>query len=431
VSTETTSRSLRPRQRLGPGVSWFGLTLLSILAGSSTIAAGASGRSAPIFWVELWVLIAYPIHLLTARRGRFPRLGWFWVVAGVSIAWEASGLILSADPVRGLRVLAIHVIGLLVYIFVVSVALSRRGAEAVGRMLVLAPVLLLAFSLPSLLAAGGLQEAVSSRAIETALGRSNALATPFSMFAVLCLGVWANVPRMRRSATIGGLSATLGLALTGSRAGFLATAIGVAALLLWVARERGVGKSALAAVVILLLIFAIRETGVTRALEARLLSIEQPERVEESSVQNVFIRLDYWRVAWGMFVDQPVRGEGLGSFGDFYRQSGAFDLDEERQTDPHNQLLLLLAETGVVGLALASLLLRYMLTRAWPSRDGHGRWVKASILAAVLAALMHSLAEPVFRNPASVGLVALLLGLAANASFCGSAPGAAPKTSDG
>ena len=430
MNTETTGRSLGRQARLGTGVFWLGLTLLSILAGSSTIAAAASGRSAPIFWVELWVLIAYPLHLLTARRGRLPRLGWFWVVAAVSIAWEASGLIPSADPVRGLRVLAIHVIGLLVYIFVVSVSLSPRGAEVLTRMLVLAPVVLLAFSLPSLLGAGGLQEAISSRAIETALGRSNALATPFSIFGVLCMGVWVNVPRMRRSATIGGLSATLGLALTGSRAGFLATAIGLAALLLWVARERGVRKSALAAVAILALIMAVRETGVTRALEARLVSIEQPERVEESSVQNVFIRLDYWRVAWGMFVDQPVRGEGLGSFGDFYRQSGAFDLDEERQTDPHNQLLLLLAETGVVGLTLTSLLLRDMLTRAWPRRDAEGRWAKASILVAVLAALMHSLAEPVFRNPASVGLVALLLGLASNGTFCGSVPGAAPKTPD-
>jgi O-antigen ligase len=420
------------RERLGPGVFWLGLTLLSILAGSSVLAAGASGRSAPVFWVELWVIMAYPIHLLVVKRGRLPRLGWFWFVAGLSLTWEAVGLFFSVDPLRGLRMLAIHVVGLLVYMIALSATVSRRDGNFLTRMLVLSPVVLLGLSLPSLVGAGGLEQAVSSRAIESALGRSNALATLFSTLAVFGIGVWASAPRFRVMATVGVLAAAVGLALTGSRGGFLAMAAGLVALLIWLAGKHGVVKAGLVTVLSLLVVIALRQTGVTRALEQRFLSIDRPSSLAEGPVQNVFIRMDYWRVAWGMFVDRPVWGEGLGSFGDFYRQSGAFNLEDERQTDPHNQLLLLLAETGVVGLVLAALLLRYMVTRAWPSgRVAEGQWAQASILAAVLAALIHSLAEPVFRNPSSVSLVALLLGLAANTTFCRSVPGAAPHTSDG
>jgi len=154
---------------------------LAILAGSSGLALDFGEKSAPLYWVELWALLAYPLYLVAVKGGRTPAMRTFYVLAAVGLLWEALAIPRSSDPLRGARVIPFHMAGLAVYCFAVSLRLSRPRAAVAVRVLMLSSLLLLAFSATSFLAAGGLEEAASARAIESAVGRSNALATLFGM----------------------------------------------------------------------------------------------------------------------------------------------------------------------------------------------------------------------------------------------------------
>src|SRR5882762_2836612 len=210
-----------------PGLAWLVLLLLAILAGSSGLALDFGEKSAPLYWVELWALLAYPLYLVAVKGGRIPAMRTFYVLAAVGLLWEALAIPRSSDPLRGARVIPFHMAGLAVYCFAVSLRLSRPRAAVAVRVLMLSSLLLLAFSATSFLAAGGLEGAASARAIESAVGRSNALATLFGMVGVLSLGLWAYAPEFRVEATIGLVSAAFGLALTGSRGGLAATSVGL------------------------------------------------------------------------------------------------------------------------------------------------------------------------------------------------------------
>jgi O-antigen ligase len=57
-------------------------------------------------------------------------------------------------------------------------------------------------------------------------------------------------------------------------------------------------------------------------------------------------RFDYWAAAWRFWLDSPIIGHGLNSFAVLFRGGR-----EVEGTHPHNILLQILSETGLVGLA--------------------------------------------------------------------------------
>ena len=83
-------------------------------------------------------------------------------------------------------------------------------------------------------------------------------------------------------------------------------------------------------------------------------------------------RLELWRAAWSMFLEQPVFGGGMGrSFNRFLREgvaAGEFHPATAVQTMPHNVVLDVLALRGLVGLigviALWGALAQVFLTAA-------------------------------------------------------------------
>jgi O-antigen ligase len=398
---------------------WFASLLAAILSGSSSLTLHIAGKNAALYWVDLWVALAYPSYLLIVRGGKLPRVRRLWLLICCSLGWELLGVLGAVDRLRGARLLALHGVGLVVYWFVAFVQLSRREAVLLTRLLLLAPLVMLVLSLASFASIGssqGLATAATERVIESAVGRSNALATLFGAFGVLGLGLWATTSRFRILATLGIAAAGLGLSLTGSRAGMLATAAGVGAYLLQTGGKGRRMHALVATGVVVLLVVALHALGATTALEDRFGRLERPKSIREGPIRNVLIRLDYWRVSLLMFREKPLVGQGLGSFESHYLQRGTFTID--RPTDPHNQVFLLLGETGLMGTVLALGLAFALLRRAWPPKSqGQGRILRQVLLAALAVAFVHSLAEPVFRNPSSVALVALLLGLAANPSY--------------
>jgi O-antigen ligase len=400
---------------------WFASLLAAILSGSSSLTLQIAGKNAAVYWVDLWVALAYPSYLLVVRGGKLPRVRRLWLLVFCSLGWELLGVLGAVDRLRGARLLALHGVGLVVYWFAAFVQLSRREAVLLTRLLLLAPLVMLVLSLASFASIGssqGLATAATERVIESAVGRSNALATLFGAFGVFGLGLWATTSRFRVLATLGIAAAGLGLSLTGSRAGMLATVAGFGAYLLQTGGKGRRTQALVAAGIVVLLIVALHALGATTALEDRFQRLERPKSIGEGPIRNVLIRLDYWRVSLLMLRESPLVGQGLGSFESHYVQRGTFTID--RPTDPHNQIFLLLGETGLVGTFLALGLAFSLLRRAWPPKgqgQGQGRILRQVLLAGLAVAFLHSLAEPVFRNPSSVALVALLLGLASNPSY--------------
>lgn len=65
---------------------------------------------------------------------------------------------------------------------------------------------------------------------------------------------------------------------------------------------------------------------------------------------SLTVRLEYWEAAWGMWQDAPLRGLGINHFREYY--SSYKSIRAEEALHAHSAPLQLLAETGVVGLAL-------------------------------------------------------------------------------
>ena len=116
-------------------------------------------------------------------------------------------------------------------------------------------------------------------------------------------------------------------------------------------------------------------------------------------------RVGLWNHAFQLFLQHPLFGSGLGTFGEAYQQAG-FPLDSGASKFAHNVLLQLLVETGLVGTglflwALFSLAGRFKIPPRW---EGWGA------MTGVLAFLLFSLVDLPFQMPELIGLFALLLG---------------------
>lgn len=124
-------------------------------------------------------------------------------------------------------------------------------------------------------------------------------------------------------------------------------------------------------------------------------------------------RYDLYRIAWNQFLDQPLAGEGEGSY--------EFAYYRERRTDrnldnPHSLPMLLLSETGLLGFGLfaawliaAGLAVLGAIRRA---SEGERIWI-AGLSAGAATLLAQSLVDWFWLLPGLFALAALMLGLAA------------------
>jgi O-antigen ligase len=101
------------------------------------------------------------------------------------------------------------------------------------------------------------------------------------------------------------------------------------------------------------------------------------------------LRIEIWKVAWQAAAWRPITGVGYGA----YASVGAV-------RDVHSLPIALLAETGIVGLALFALALLAVLGRvvkvAVDSRTGTRRAEALGVAAGLGVVLLHSLIEPFF-----------------------------------
>jgi O-antigen ligase len=103
-------------------------------------------------------------------------------------------------------------------------------------------------------------------------------------------------------------------------------------------------------------------TGQMTATLSRFLSLLSYLQYQGTALRHE--RLSYWSNALTFWSQAPLLGNGIGSFSSLYVPGGG----EVAGTHPHNILLEILAETGLVGLALFTLLLLAAAQGARPAR---------------------------------------------------------------
>ena len=205
-----------------------------------------------------------------------------------------------------------------------------------------------------------------------------------------------------------------GLVLSGSRGGFLAAGGGIiTALIVFKYRRAYV----LAATAVILGIGALAFLNLPDAWD----------RVTDFNDSNG--RSSLWTVAARMWEDNPVGGVGLNNFvvhtGDYVREPGSLEhlkLVVERPHVPHNTYLQILAETGVVGLALFLLFCAGCVRAAILAArrfEARGEWGFGTLSRGIVVATASVLAASMFLSAATdkrlwvlLALGPVLLGLA-------------------
>jgi O-antigen ligase len=280
----------------------------------------------------LWIVLALcslaGIALLLREDIALGRLELFALSAlALLVAWTALSATWSSAPTSSLHDAErslIYVAALLAFLLVAERATGRSvlAGVAVGATTVAG------YGLGDRIATGGTAQPdiVSGTRLIEPLGYANALAVLGAIGIVLALGLaWSSTTRGERIAwalAVPILAAAL--LLTESRGTVLALVAGLAVFV----RARSRHPLVLAAVGVALLGVVVGAiVAVDRALGSRV---------------------DYWRVAWNQYEDNPLLGSGAGTFRLYWDRTGM----PVSVRDAHSVYLETLAELGPLGLGL-------------------------------------------------------------------------------
>lgn len=240
---------------------------------------------------------------------------------------------------------------------------------------------------------------------------ANELASTLVAALVLAFGLALTLKRspvLRIAVFACGVIAMAGVFLTVSRAGMIALGVALLAAIVFAGRWRG--RVALLAALV----------GVATVFYFAVLA--PPEARERIVVtEGGTGRVDIWKVGWRMFEAEPVHGVGAGNFQvssiHFLLQPGALERDDFIVDTPkvaHNVYLGLLAELGVVGLALFLILVVSLIAtslRAAAQFRHNGEFQMEVLARAQLVAVFGLLASVFFSSDEFKKQLWLLLSL--------------------
>jgi len=227
---------------------------------------------------------------------------------------------------------------------------------------------------------------------------------------VICLSPRLNRDRRLLAGVASAIMAST-IFLCGSRAGMLALAVQVVALVVFLLGKHR-SKKALLPIVFLIIVGAcVVWLGGTPVLD-RISTIGSETQTELSGGTRLSIDRDCFR----MFLAKPALGWGLGTFRDVYSQFRTFytNLSVDQA---HNDYLQILVETGACGFALLAWALASILRvsvkklREWPA-DIDSEVALAALLG-ILGILVHSLFDFNLQIPANAAIFSALCALAA------------------
>ena len=246
--------------------------------------------------------------------------------------------------------------------------------------------------------------------------------------------IWARLgSKVRVLTAYASLAAAAGVAISGSRGGYLSLTAGLGivsllSLLAWsrMKERRGAIVAAVVGALVVIIAGGLWWALQSSSVSERVAQIHDPENM----------RLLLWAAAMQQFSLSPVWGGG----GFSYLYFGRLFRDPSVQNDPihvHNDYLQLLADYGIVGAVLFALFLamhlrsgilwyRYLVRRSAEnesSSSGDRLPLVIGSLASVGAYMVHSVVDFNMQLPLNAVILALLFGVLAN-------PGGRPESSD-
>jgi O-antigen ligase len=357
----------------------LGLAWLGTLGGRATLAATVARRHRTIF-----------------------------TLVALFLCWIAVSLLWATDPGVGAKDLWVWGMAAAILAVIATTISTARQLRVVLGAFVVAGLLSVAIALP------GLSSSVAPGEEATRLGASfqnpNYLAAGLLTSAILGAGLAAVTRRASWRLALCGAVVLIGAAIltTGSRGGIVAALVaGLAALIVMRGSRLRLG----------MIIAGLAVGGMLWVTAASDSSVERLREFDTGGSG----RIDLWSVAWRMSTDHPVIGVGFGNYPveapDYISRPGQLERVEfivETPKEVHNAYLGLVAETGVIGLALFLIIIAGLVritldaARRFEQRGDHDLTTIARTIAiaqiAGLAALFFA------ENPANHQLW-ILLGL--------------------
>lgn len=359
--------------------AWAGAALGAALV--PLLAFREGGFDDPFAWrVSIVALLAAAGLVLVLQPGGAPTRLELVTLLGLGglCAWTALSALWSSDSQTSL----LEAQRTALYLAVVLAAVVVRGRLLTGALAGIALVCASALGERILRGPPSPPDPFEGTLLQEPLGYANALG------GLAAIGLAAAVvlllePRLRAAALPLTALFVSTLALTGSRGGWLAAAVGLA-----VALPLALGRRRLALV-------AAGAAGIALALALVL----PAGSLADDAAARVGDRPWYWHVAWGEVGDAPLAGRGAGTFELAWLEEQPAPVFVR---DAHSLYLETLAELGLVGLALLVLALG-------PPLVGAFRGASAAAVGGYVAFLVHAGVDWDWEMPA-VTVAGLLCG---------------------
>jgi O-antigen ligase len=321
------------------------LTFLEVLPLASGLTlAKLSGGLVALAWLA--VIATRP----DSRDDFFGAHPWVSAALGTFLGWSLLSLAWAEDPGAALGATSRFALNIVLFLIVFTALRTRRQALLASGAFLVGAVAAAFYGFVS----GAAQVEYGGRLTGTTLD-PNELASVLVAGVALSGGVAANLrhsPGLRLAALAGGGVCMLGIFLTVSRGGLLALGLALACAIVLAGKARM--KVIVAAVVVLFAgWYYFAELAPPEARERLAQSPQGESRLLEG-------RTTIWQVGWRMVEANAAKGVGAGNFPiasrHYLLQPGAVTRsDQILIEDPqvaHNTYLGILAELGIVGLAL-------------------------------------------------------------------------------
>jgi len=379
------------------------LAFVTLAATTVALVTRDGGTRAPLLWtIPLIMLVATPMML--AEFKHLPRLA--RIISGALLIGMIINVV-AAGSRSGYAVAATTLYLLIATVFATH-RLMRNPRGSVIILTLVGAAFLWSWQLAASAYMGSIWSDVVARWLP--LSWHNQSSVLMGAPGLFLLGVSMRHPN-KGIAVGSGIVGSLGLSavwLTGSRGGLIAAGLGLAALLLMIRTKGQAAQIAAGLGLAFLVTFALLGAASDEG------SSGVADRAEPAA-QTAQFRVDHWRAGVGMFVDQPLTGTGLGSYGPVAPQ---FAPPETPLTAfAHNELV---EHLGEGGLLVALPLLAALLAVSWmglriivrPGQEASSsRSVSAAAVPMFVTMASHALIDFDWAYPILVALLGVSIGL--------------------
>ena len=113
----------------------------------------------------------------------------------------------------------------------------------------------------------------------------------------------------------------------------------------------------------------------------------------EYKIQSNYERILMWQSATNMFLDHPLIGVGIGNYHDEYINKYRSPLSREDQWHPHNVLLSMLSQTGIIGGLSYIILFTYLYYKSISDYKKTRNYITLAYISALTAFCINGLTD--------------------------------------